>query len=91
MEELVKEFECIVVIKTIMEGVDYNFILIKDLDKIINLADELKIDLDCRKYINICDDCTSEDLIEVCNDWYDEICTMHDQVFDKLVKSSLPH
>lgn len=72
MYDLLCEFESLVVLKTIMDSVDMNFIGIGDLEKIDGYAKELGIDT---KYVDLESMYNFEidSILDVYNDWYENV------------------
>lgn len=72
MYDLLCEFESLIVLKTIMDSVDMNFIGIGDLEEIDGYAKELDIDT---KYVDLESMYNSEidSIIDVYNDWYENV------------------
>ena len=68
MYDLLCEFESLIVLKTIMDSVDMNFIGIGDLEEIDGYAKELGIDT---KYVDLESMYNFEidSLLDDCNDW----------------------
>ena len=86
MHDLLCKFENIVILKTIMESVDHNFIDTVDLGKIADVANELKIDLNFLDYDKIEHD-NQFDLIEqVYYDWFEDVNTMYLDIKNGLLK-----
>lgn len=72
MYDLLCEFESLVVLKTIMDSVDMNFIGIGDLEEIDGYAKELGIDT---KYVDLESMYNFEidSILDVYNDWYENV------------------
>ena len=86
MHDLLCKFENIIILKTIMESVDRNFVDTVDLDKIANVANELDIDLNYLDYDRIERD-NQFDLIEqVYYDWFEDVNTMYLDIKNGLLK-----
>lgn len=86
MHDLLCKFENIIILKTIMESVDRNFIDTVDLGKIANVANELEIDLNFLDYDRIERD-NQFDLIEqVYYDWFEDVNTMYLDIKNGLLK-----
>lgn len=86
MYDLLCKFENLVILKTIMDNVDLNFIDTVDLDKIANVANELEIDLNFLDYDKIEYD-NQYDLIEqVYYDWFEDVDTMYEDIKNGLLK-----
>ena len=86
MHELLCKFENIVVLKTIMDNIDLNFICLDDLDKIANIADELDIDLNCIDYDNIEYNSQYQDICDTFTDWFEDVNTMYLDLREKLLQ-----
>lgn len=69
-----------------MDNIDLNFICIDDMEKIIEVADELDIDLNCIEYDKIEYNTQLEELIEIYYDWYEDINTMYLDIKNELLK-----
>ena len=86
MHDLLCKFENIIILKTIMESVDHNFIDTVDLGKIADVANELEIDLNFLDYDRIERD-NQFDLIEqVYYDWFEDVNTMYLDIKNGLLK-----
>lgn len=72
MYDLLCEFESLVVLKTIMDSVDMNFIGIGDLEEIDGYAKELDIDT---KYVDLESMYNFEidSILDVYNEWYENV------------------
>ena len=72
MYDLLCEFESLIVLRTLMDSVDMNFIGIGDLEKINGYARELNIDI---KYVNLESmyNWEIDSILDVYNEWYDNI------------------
>lgn len=72
MYDLLCEFESLIVLKTIMDSVDMNFIGIGDLEEIDGYAKELDIDT---KYVDLGSMYNSEidSILDIYNDWYENV------------------
>ena len=86
MHDLLCKFENLVVLKTIMNNIDLNFIGIHDLNNIIEIADELDISLNCIDYDNIDYNYQYQDICDVYMDWFDDVNTMYLDVKNGLLK-----
>lgn len=67
MYDLLCEFESLIVLKTIMDSVDMNFIGIDDLEEIDGYAEELDIDLESMY------NWETDSIIDVYNQWYENV------------------
>lgn len=86
MMNLLCKFEDLVILKTIMESIDLNFIDTVDLNKILDVAIELNIDLNCIDFDKIEYD-SQYDLIEsVYYEWFEDVNTMYLDVKNGLLK-----
>ena len=85
MYNLLCEFENIIVMKTIMDNVDLNFIGVGDLEKIAEYAEELGIETD---YVNLDDIYNSEyDLItDIYYKWYENVNDKYLDIKNGLLK-----
>lgn len=72
MYDLLCEFESLIVLKTIMDSVDMNFIGIGDLEEIDGYAKELDIDT---KYVDLESMYNFEidSILDVYNEWYENV------------------
>ena len=86
MNRLLSLFESLIILKTDMDNIDLNFICINDMEKIIEIADELDIDLNCIEYDKIEYNTQLEELIEIYYDWYEDINTMYLDIRNELLK-----
>lgn len=86
MYNLLCQFENLVVLKTIMDNIDLNFIGTQDLDNIIEIADELDIPLNYIDYDNIDYNDQYQDICDVYMDWFDDVNTMYLDVKNGLLK-----
>lgn len=86
MYDLLCKFEDLIVLKTIMDNIDLNFIGTQDLDNIIEIADELSIPLNCIDYDNIDYNNQYQDICDVYMDWFDDVNTMYLDVKNGLLK-----
>lgn len=86
MYDLLCKFENLIVLKTIMDNIDLNFIGTQDLDNIIEIADELSIPLNCIDYDNIDYNDQYQDICDVYMDWFDDVNTMYLDVKNGLLK-----
>lgn len=86
MNRLLNLFESIIILRTNMDNIDLNFICIDDLEKIIDVATELDIDLNCLEYDKIEYNTQQEQLTEVYYDWYEDINTMYLDIKNELLK-----
>lgn len=85
MFDLLCKFENIVVLKTIMDSIDLNFIGTEDLEKIADDAENLGIDLNCIDLDNIYN--SEYDLIEdIYREWFDDVNTMYLDIKEELLK-----
>lgn len=85
MFDLLCKFENIVVLKTIMDSIDLNFIGTEDLERIADDAENLGIDLNCIDLDNIYD--SEYDLIEdIYKEWFDDVNTMYLDIKEELLK-----
>lgn len=86
MHELLCKFENIVILKTIMDSIDLNFICLNDLDKIANIANELDVDLNCIDYDNIEYNSQYQDICDTFTDWFEDVNTMYLDLREKLLQ-----
>ena len=86
MYDLLCKFEDLVVLKTIMDNIDLNFIGTEDLDNIIEIAEELNISLNCIDYDNIDYNDQYQDICDVYTDWFDDVNNMYLDVKNDLLK-----
>lgn len=72
MYDLLCEFESLIVLKTIMDSVDMNFIGIGDLEEIDGYAKELDIDI---KYVDLESmyNWEIDSILDVYNKWYENV------------------
>ena len=86
MNKLLNLFESIIILKTDMDNINLNFICVNDLEKIVDVATELDIDLNCLEYDKIEYNTQQEQLTEVYYDWYEDINTMYLDVKNSLLR-----
>ena len=84
MYDLLCEFESLIVLRTLMDSVDMNFIGIGDLEKINGYARELNIDI---KYVNLESmyNWEIDSILDVYNEWYDNINNRYLEVKKQLI------
>lgn len=72
MYDLLCEFESLIILRTLMDKVDLNFIGIEDLKEINGYARELNIDI---KYVDLENmyNWEIDSILDVYNEWYDNI------------------
>lgn len=85
MYDLLCKFEDIIVMKTIMDNIDLNFIGVEDLEEIAGYAEELGIEIDC---VNLDDIYNSEyDLItDIYYTWYENVNNKYLDIKNGLLK-----
>lgn len=86
MNRLLSLFESLIILRTDMDNIDLNFICIDDMEKIIEVADELDIDLNCIGYDKIEYNTQQKELTEIYYDWYEDINTMYLDIKNELLK-----
>ena len=86
MMDLLEKFENLVVLKTMMDLVDLNFIDTVKLSQIANTANELDIDLDFTFYDQIEYEDDYDLMIETFEDWFEDVNTMYLDVKNGLLK-----
>lgn len=86
MNRLLNLFESIIIIRTDMDNINLNFICIDDLEKIVDVATELDIDLNCLEYDKIEYNTQQEQLTKVYYDWYEDINTMYLDIKNSLLR-----
>ena len=86
MYDLLCEFESLIVLRTLMDSVDMNFIGIGDLEEINGYARELNIDI---KYVNLESmyNWEIDSILDVYNEWYDNINNRYLKVKNNLFKT----
>ena len=84
MYDLLCEFESLIVLRTLMDSVDMNFIGIGDLEEINGYARELNIDI---KYVNLESmyNWEIDSILDVYNEWYDNINNRYLEVKEQLI------
>lgn len=84
MYDLLCEFESLIVLRTLMDSVDINFIGIGDLEEIDGYAKELDIDI---KYVDLESmyNWEIDSILDVYNEWYDNINDRYLEVKEQLV------
>lgn len=85
MYDLLCEFESLIVLKTIMDSIDMNFIGIGDLEEIDGYAKELDIDI---KYVDLESmyNWEIDSIIDVYNKWYENVNDRYLEVKNGLLK-----
>lgn len=86
MYDLLCEFESLIVLKTLMDSIDINFIGIGDLEEIDGYAKELDIDI---KYVDLESmyNWEIDSILDVYNKWYDNINDRYLEVKNNLFKT----
>ena len=84
MYDLLCEFESLIVLRTLMDSVDINFIGIGDLEEIDGYAKELDIDI---KYVDLESmyNWEIDSILDVYNEWYDNINDRYLEVKEQLI------
>lgn len=84
MYDLLCEFESLIILRTLMDNVDMNFIGIGDLEEIDGYAKELGIDT---KYVDLesMHDKETGCVFDVYNEWYDNINDRYLEVKEQLI------
>ena len=84
MYDLLCEFESLIVLKTLMDSIDMNFIGIGDLEEIDGYAKELDIDI---KYVDLESmyNWEIDSILDVYNEWYDNINNRYLEVKEQLI------
>lgn len=85
MYDLLCKFESVIVLKTLMENIDLNFIGIGDLEEIALYAEELDIELE---YIDLDDYYNSDynNIIDIYNKWFESINSLYLNTKNGLLK-----
>ena len=85
MYDLLCEFESLIVLKTIMDSVDMNFIGVGDLEEIDGYAKELDIDI---KYVDLESmyNWEIDSILDVYNKWYENVNDRYLEVKNGLLK-----
>ena len=84
--ELLGKFERIVIIKTLIFDIDLNFLSENDLKKIADEADTMEIDLNLLSYDKLNNYPTYDELLEIFEEWQDDICYMYNDIKDELLE-----
>ena len=87
MHDLLCKFEGLVILQTMMDLVDLNFIDTVKLNQIADTANELDIDLNYIDYDKIMYESDYDLMVEVFEDWAEDINTMYLDVKSELLKS----
>lgn len=84
MYDLLCEFESLIVLRTLMDSVDMNFIGIGDLEEIDGYAKELDIDI---KYVDLESmyNWEIDSILDVYNEWYNNINDRYLEVKEQLI------
>ena len=77
--KLLRQFENILTLKTIMDYKDYEDITYDDLEEIIMLADELDIDLNCIDFYN-------SSSVNLFAEWFEDINFMYNDIKEQLIE-----
>ena len=86
MHDLLCKFESLVILQTMMDLVDLNFIDTVKLNQIADTANELDIDLNYIDYDKIMYESDYDLMVEVFEDWAEDINTMYLDVKSELLK-----
>lgn len=86
MHDLLCKFESLVILQTMMDLIDLNFIDTVKLNQIADTANELDIDLNYVDYDKIMHESDYDLMVQVFEDWAEDINTMYLDVKDKLLK-----
>lgn len=86
MYDLLYKFENLVVLKTMMDLVDPNFIDSVKLGQIADTANELDIDLNHLNYDKILYEDDYDLMIDVFEEWFEDINTMYLDIKNGLLK-----
>lgn len=84
MYDLLCEFESLIVLRTLMDSIDMNFIGIGDLEEIDGYAKELDIDI---KYVDLESmyNWEIDSILDVYNEWYNNINDRYLEVKEQLI------
>ena len=82
-----KKFENLVILKTMMDLVDLNFIDTVKLGQIADTANELNIDLNYIVYDQIHENDYDDVMIDVFNGWYEDVDIMYNDIKNDLLKN----
>jgi hypothetical protein len=77
--KLLRQFENIITLKTIMDYKDYEDITYDDLEEIIMLADELDVDLNCIDLYN-------SNLINLFAEWFEDVNFIYNDIKEQLIE-----
>ena len=86
MYELLKQFENLVVLKTMMDMIECNFIDTVNLQQIADVADELDIHLDYQIDFDNINASEYNELYDIYIKWFDDINNMYLNVKNGLLK-----
>ena len=86
MYELLRQFEDLVVLKTMMDMIDCNFIDTVNLQQIADVADELDVHLDYQIDFDNINDSEYDELYDIYIKWFDDINNMYLNVKNGLLK-----
>lgn len=86
MYNLLEKFENLVVLKTMMDLVDLNFIDTIKISQIANTANELDIDLDFTLYDQIEYENDYDLMVDTFEDWFEDVNIMYLDVKNGLLK-----
>ena len=86
MYDLLEKFESLVVLKTMMDLMDLNFIDTVKISQIADTANELDIDLDFTLYDQIEYESDYDLMVETFEDWFEDINIMYLDVKNGLLK-----
>lgn len=86
MYDLLEKFENIIILRTVMNEIDLNFIGLNDLEHIARVADACHIDLDVTNFETIEYNDQYQDICDVFDDWYDDVDYMYHDIKNGLLR-----
>lgn len=85
MNELLNEFEIIIILKTIIFDIDLNFLDENDLNKIATYAEDMGVDLNYKLFDNLSYP-NYDEMYEVYDEWKNDVLYMFEDIRNSLLK-----
>lgn len=86
MFELLQKFENLIVLRTMMDMIDRNFIDTVNLQQVANIADECNINLSYKVNLDSIYDSEYDELYNIYTEWFEEINNMYLDTKNGLLK-----
>ena len=83
--DLLRKFEDIIIVRTIIFDVNLNFLCLDDLNKIADIADECKIDLN---HIDLLEDMYNSEydkIRDIYDEWREDVVYMYNDIKNELL------